>query len=228
MNKKNILTVLMFITILFCSIILYFTQNSTKKTSNDLYNAAEIGDVENTKFLIKDNYDVNYSCENNCKGWTPLMIASANGHKEIVSILLENGADPNIQNELGRTALQYAVRYEFIEIIQMLLDYKADPNLKDYTPDNNENVNSPMADALTHKQNTKILKMLILSGGNPNYSYWDFTPLIVAASFNDVLLVKLLLEKGANPFVSKSGISVENISNNEEIKSLIKKAQTNK
>lgn len=36
-------------------------------------------------------------------GWTPLYNASYEGHTEIVQLLVDNGADPNIKDEDGRT-----------------------------------------------------------------------------------------------------------------------------
>jgi len=41
-------------------------------------------------------------------GWTALMRASCNGHTEIVSLLLDRGADFNLKNNIGETALMFA------------------------------------------------------------------------------------------------------------------------
>ena len=41
-------------------------------------------------------------------GNTPLILASANGHTEIVSMLLNNGADVNAMTDSGYTALKLA------------------------------------------------------------------------------------------------------------------------
>lgn len=40
--------------------------------------------------------------------WTPLMVATTNGHTKIMVMLLEYGADPNLKDAEGRTALDIA------------------------------------------------------------------------------------------------------------------------
>jgi len=62
-------------------------------------------------------------------GWTPLMIAAAEGHAETVSALLQAGANVNATNALGRTALMFASSYGFLAIVQDLLDQRADANI---------------------------------------------------------------------------------------------------
>lgn len=53
--------------------------------------------------------------QKNSKGWTALMMATANINKysciEAVEILLEYGADPNLKNDKGKTALHCAAKY---------------------------------------------------------------------------------------------------------------------
>jgi drug/metabolite transporter (DMT)-like permease len=62
------------------------------------------------------------------RGWTPLMLASAEGHLSTADILLRNGADPNAENYLGRTALMYASRYGYVGIVRNLIEHGADVN----------------------------------------------------------------------------------------------------
>ena len=95
--------------------------------------------------------------ENN-EGYTPLMIASRNGykdvvevlleggasyrtsslwkaaekgHKEIVEMLLEGGADVNHKDDDGWTALRWATKEGHKEVVQLLLENGADVNIKD-------------------------------------------------------------------------------------------------
>ena len=64
-------------------------------------------------------------------GTTGLIIASGKGYSEVVQLLLEDGADPNIQNKDGESSLHRACHGGHVDIIRMLLDYGADCNILD-------------------------------------------------------------------------------------------------
>ena len=71
-----------------------------------LLSAADHGDLEHLNNLLAAGVDVNIHAMN---GITPLMVASRQGHIEIVRALLEAGADPDIQDNFGgRSALMFA------------------------------------------------------------------------------------------------------------------------
>lgn len=80
--------------------------------------ASEHGHVETAKILIAAGVPVNHV---NNLGWTALQeaILLNNGgprQQEVVRLLLEAGADPDIRDPEGRTALQNAERLGFAEI----------------------------------------------------------------------------------------------------------------
>ena len=60
-------------------------------------------------------------------GWTPLMVASTNSNftstVETVELLLESGADPNLQNDKGFTALMYASKFSITVLISKLWNF---------------------------------------------------------------------------------------------------------
>src|SRR5438067_227001 len=60
---------------------------------------------------------------------TALQIACWQGNKDIVSLLLKNGANINSQTSNGETPLHLAVRYGFAEVVDMLLQQGADINI---------------------------------------------------------------------------------------------------
>ena len=87
------------------------------------------------------------------KGFTPLLIAATNGHVGLVKLLLEYGADPNMRNFDGVTALHNAIFEEQVDIVKLLLQHDADPNIRDRVG------NTPM-DLAKRSSNNEIRSLL--------------------------------------------------------------------
>ena len=64
-------------------------------------------------------------------GTTALMVSSLAGHENVVSLLLEHGADVNRSNEAGETALILAATYGFTGVATQLIEAGADVNARD-------------------------------------------------------------------------------------------------
>ncbi|WP_307972317.1 ankyrin repeat domain-containing protein [uncultured Brachyspira sp.] len=64
------------------------------------------------------------------KGNTPLIIASYNGHKEIVSMLIKNKANINDRNNEGDTAVMEACKQKNMDIIAILIKNGAKLEIK--------------------------------------------------------------------------------------------------
>ena len=84
--------------------------------------ASEHGHVETVQILIAAGVPVNHV---NNLGWTAMQeaILLNNGgprQQEVVRLLLDAGADPNIRDSEGRTALQNAERLGFTEIAALI------------------------------------------------------------------------------------------------------------
>ncbi|XP_040166888.1 ankyrin repeat domain-containing protein 54-like [Anopheles arabiensis] len=60
-----------------------------------------------------------------------LHIACSRGFRDIVRLLLENGANPNIRDKNMNTPLHLASSTESVEVVQMLLDYGTNVLLRD-------------------------------------------------------------------------------------------------
>jgi ankyrin repeat protein len=85
-----------------------------------LIEAAESGDVNTVKRLVNCSCD---SCTADRRGLnTPLMLAAANGHVEVVRVLLDGGADVRRVNYINWNALHKAAAFEHLEVCRLLLD----------------------------------------------------------------------------------------------------------
>jgi ankyrin repeat protein len=61
--------------------------------------------VDEVKQLLKNTY---VDPDPNNDGWTPLIVAAREGHKDVVELLLTNGANIDQQSGSGWTALMSA------------------------------------------------------------------------------------------------------------------------
>lgn len=110
---------------------------------NALSIAAETGNSQIAEFLLKNGADVNnrqYSISGKppgttfqqeaivLSGRTPLHWAIAKKHTDIVKLLLQHGANPNVRNSAGRTVLQEACYTDLPESVELLLQSGADVN----------------------------------------------------------------------------------------------------
>ena len=82
--------------------------------------ACSCGQYEMADFLIKAGASIN-SPSRNETNTTPLQTAVAAGHLKIVTLLLNNDADPNVHEQNGYTPLHTAAQNGFSEIIRILL-----------------------------------------------------------------------------------------------------------
>src|SRR5206468_10336441 len=131
-------------------------------------------------------------------GTTALQLAILNVHYDLASVLLRKGANPNVQDNSGMAALYAAVdmrspagmmtrpnpkldaEIDASEMIKILLANGADPNLKLKKP-------------IIGRHNNLVGDTSLGEGA---------TPLIRAAKTNDLAVMRLLLDGGADPMLT--------------------------
>lgn len=100
--------------------------------SMDFFYLVEAGDSAGIESYPHGSSAINWS---DSRGWTPLMIAAFKGQHPICDALLRKGADPNIGNANGTTALmfakEYAIRTGEVLTIQTLKRHGANVSLRD-------------------------------------------------------------------------------------------------
>lgn len=78
------------------------------------------GNLEMTKYFIEKGAELNTISK---EGQTMLILAVGSEKTDIVKLLAENGADPDIQDEMGMSAYGYAKLFKKEEIVSILEKY---------------------------------------------------------------------------------------------------------
>lgn len=103
-------------------------QKDAQKELTDLFfAAARTGNDDVIREFIKHGFPVNIK---NHAGFTPLMMASYYGHQNVVSTLLEKGADRCARDNRGNTALMGAIFKLEWSIAKQLRKVDCDANAK--------------------------------------------------------------------------------------------------
>ncbi|KAJ8270099.1 hypothetical protein GJAV_G00110310 [Gymnothorax javanicus] len=106
-----------------------FQEEKIREEDKNIFDHCRENNIELvTKAIDSKKVDVNLKDE---EGRALLHWACDRGHKELVSVLLQNNADINSQDDEGQTALHYASACEFGDIVELLLQSGADPSIKD-------------------------------------------------------------------------------------------------
>jgi ankyrin repeat protein len=163
-------------------------------------------------------------------GWlTPLMLAAREGHLDVARILVAAGADIDAAAGDGKTALAIAIFNGSYELASFLVDNKADVNQADaqrFTPlfwavDRRNMETAPNFPWMVTADPMPLIRKLLDAGADPNLLVNNTprgrmregsprivfaTSLMRAAFAADLELVKLLLERGADPtIISRDG-----------------------
>jgi len=127
-------------------------------------------------------------------GAAPLMYAVLYSDTATVRRFLEAGADPNVPNDAGATALMWAAGD--VEKTRLLLDHGANVNAR------SDSGRTALLIAAGRVNNSAVVKLLLERGANPSVEspglFFPMTPLAEAASTGDPSVVQVLLDHGAD------------------------------
>ena len=206
----------------------YQRDNWSSITRASLFWAADFGYIDILRCLMENGVDINsFSADNyNC---TPLMKAVENGDKDVVtflidhganvaikdkcgytalhraciiyhdcspevlSCLIENGADVNLSTDKNRTPLMTACEYGHVNTVTFLIEHGANVNLQDWTG------LTAVHYAVRGSQACEILSCLMENGADVDAkTCGGLTPLMIAAERGDTKVATFLIEHGAN------------------------------
>ncbi|KAF5898073.1 ankyrin repeat and SOCS box protein 1, partial [Clarias magur] len=183
-----------------------------------LHNAAYVGDLDTIKSLLQEDSFKQRINEKSvwCCGWlpcTPLRIAATAGHGDCVDFLISHGAEVDLVDVKGQTALYVAVVNGHLDCVRILLEAGADPN------GSRHHRSTPLYHA-ARVGRVDILQELIRFnadvdvdhqlGPRPLFSARTLStlvvcPLYISAAYHHLRCFRLLLEAGANPDYNYTG-----------------------
>ena len=185
-----------------------------------------LDDIRETKVRVIENPD---ALDN--VGRTRLMNAIMENDDRVCYILLESGANPNAQDKDGWTPLMYACRYaQTSTVIQLLFEYGAKLDAKsnyqvsvlqiaaaysknrkvlatvlEQAANLKMNLQDSFIVALKEERSEEFIGEYLKYNLNLNSMYKGKTPLMYAAEYYESTdVIKLLLEKGADPYIISS------------------------
>lgn len=170
---------------------------ASKQGFTAIHFAARLGDLDTLKLLLAAGVDVNI-LTSGAAGYTPLLVATMRGQVDLALYLLDHGADPNI-GAAGFTPLHWA-----------------STTWESFAANSVYGFIDPMAGIPDRQAKLRIVKALLAHGANvnarmtkkqPNFAtgYADSvgaTPFLLAASADDVEMMKILLDAGADPKIA--------------------------
>uniref|UniRef100_G1TG85 Ankyrin 1 n=1 Tax=Oryctolagus cuniculus TaxID=9986 RepID=G1TG85_RABIT len=160
-------------------------ETTTKKGNTALHIAALAGQDEVVRELV--NYGANVNAQSQ-KGFTPLYMAAQENHLEVVKFLLENGANQNVATEDGFTPLAVALQQGHENVVAHLINYGTKGKVR-----------LPALHIAARNDDTRTAAVLLQNDPNPDVlSKTGFTPLHIAAHYENLNVAQLLLSRGAS------------------------------
>ena len=192
---------------------------STRPSANALAIALQLNfaacnnHLEDAKRFIREGADVNQQFDDDN---TPLICAAKKGHRRMVKLLLDEGANPNLQRKSdGATALTLSIEFPLRDG-RRITDHHSVNNLLEAGADPNIRLNNGVAPLHIAARNgdSGSLSMLLNAKANPNIQQTadGATALILACQNNyknrgiedTCFLNTFLLEAGANTNIKQN------------------------
>lgn len=178
---------------------------AAQDAADEVCTAAERGDVEAVRRLLNQDcglLEARISEGNLLR--TPLMLAALEGHMEVVTFLVEEGADVNARDADGETPLCMAAGWGHEEVVAFLLSRGADARTS------NRHGSTPLHEA-SCEGHLRIVRLLLHTLGGRGLDDADEegrTALWLACHYGRTEVVRALLLAGASHAIpDRSGIT---------------------
>lgn len=166
--------------------------NINQNSEDVFFSAIRDGEINKVEKLLQEGINPNAQ---NDSGWTAL---SMTDNIDILKLLIDNGADPNIKSVIGATALWFAVSRDNFNNVVFLLEAGANPNIGS----NGDGLNTLMLAAANGYYD--IAKELISGGVNVNFENDGGTAFFMALYEGHETIAQLIVDSGFDPSTKNS------------------------
>jgi len=129
-------------------------------------------------------------------GSTILHKSAQSGWAIVCDLLLNSGMDVNHKNNFDETPIDIACVGGESDVVNVLLYHGSE-------------VNNNLLFGAINSKNTKLAKLLLSRDINPNIIKDTFTPLLLAALFGDINMIKLLIDYNADvTYINEAGLCI--------------------
>lgn len=178
--------------------------NPPTLANDDLLLASAKGDLDGVINALNEGADPNYFPKED----SPLACAVRNGHKEISKILIERGANINVENRYQWRPFHEAARQGNMELLTLLVEH---PMLIKTKRD--ADGHSALRVAVEHRHQDAVELILKHTSNVDSTDFEGNSTLMVAVKNDDFNMAQLLIKNGATiDLTNNDGISAADLS----------------
>ncbi|CAF1216704.1 unnamed protein product, partial [Didymodactylos carnosus] len=182
--------------------------------------AAEQGYFECVKLLVEFGANLELAPSGqialnmNLCGQTPLFCAAKEGRQEIVKYLIDQKANPRVQNHYGVSALWIPAQKGMLDVVELLLNAGANTEIAPFgnlADDLNITGWTPLYAAMKARK-FDVVQLLLSKRANPNaVTKLGSTPFLLASEICDLEIIAACVEAGADLDFAPSGRDADNL-----------------
>jgi len=159
-----------------------YTLTKSPEPPMSLQEVAAVGDVGLVRALIEEGIGVDAIEDGFCK--TALHRAAISGHKDVVELLLAEGADIDARDSYAASSLHYAVRRGHKDVAELLITNGADVNATNAAGD-------PPLQYAAYNDHKDIIKLLLEKGAT-------ISTVHLAAYMGDLAKLEAFIQEGVD------------------------------
>jgi ankyrin repeat protein len=177
-----------------------FGANAVRCEQGSIHEAARAGDLATVRALVEKSPDL--ASVKDESGRTPLHVASASGHRDVVAYLLSKGGEVDALDNRRGTPLHQAAEVGHDEVARLLLESKAPIEVQDadgYTPLARASGYTPAPRTSTRGHVAVAARLLAAGASAHTADRWGRAPLLlVARESGNAELAALLIDAKAD------------------------------